>query len=55
MDDEDDGVTVAVGEVAVFNSNSVAVVEVRPARPLSSLSEDTKDNSVRTDVCVTAG
>jgi hypothetical protein len=42
------------GEVAVINFDSVAVVEVRPTRPLSSLSKDTMENSVRTDVCVTA-
>jgi hypothetical protein len=54
-DDEDNYVSDVDGEVAVINSNSVAVVEVRTPRPLSSLSKDAKENSVKCDVYVTAG
>jgi hypothetical protein len=53
-DNEDDDVSNVDDEGAVTNSNSVAVVEVRTPRPFSSLSKDT-ENSVKSDVCVTAG
>ena len=54
-EEEDDGVSDMDGKVAMINSNSDAVVEDRPPRLLSSLSKDTKENSVKSDVCVTAG
>lgn len=40
------------GEVAVTNSNPIAVIEVRPTSPLSIFSKDTKDDSNRNDVGV---
>ncbi len=39
-------------EAVEINANLAAVIEVRSARSISSLSRDTKDNSNRSDECV---
>jgi hypothetical protein len=53
--ENDDDLTDDNHKGVATSSNSVAVIKVGSARPLSSLSKETKDNSSRSDACVSSG